>query len=56
MTGVPVETVVELLLQNAFCGQVVAHGERFFAVDGNVDELRTKVREYVETLVRKDGE
>ena len=45
----PIETVVDLLVQNAFCGQVMIGAERIFSTDH--EELPRKVRTYLETLV-----
>jgi hypothetical protein len=60
MSGVPVETVVELLIANIRLNEVDQFSVRMLdsrcLVAYMPDELRTKVREYVETLVRKDGE
>ncbi len=63
MTGVPVETVVELLMHHSQfrerCSPFdewsieLAPGNRIYA--DTEDELRAKVHDYVETL-REDGE
>ena len=59
MSGVPVETVVELLMENAAhakCGggQIMLGGELYDSL--RESDLREYIREYVETLVRKDRE
>jgi hypothetical protein len=71
MSGVPVETVVELLMEQVrqrghwvykpeLSGSIELIGVRLSRKQlieaETVDELRAKVREFVETLVRKDGE
>jgi translation initiation factor 2 beta subunit (eIF-2beta)/eIF-5 len=55
MNGVPVETVVELLMENAAHakaggGQIVLGGELYDSL--RESDLREYIREYVETLVR----
>jgi len=59
MSGVPVETVVDLLMANRSwdrdAGHVIYEKQgNFLTYSRSIDELRAKVRDYVETL-RKDG-
>jgi hypothetical protein len=53
MTGVPVETVVELIVENRIGDTLLLNGKVVY-FDGIAD-MKVKVREYVETLVRKDA-
>lgn len=63
MSGVPVETVVELMMLNGNYRDNDDCIDLFVSTDPllilkaeKMSDLRAKVREYVETLVRKDGE
>jgi hypothetical protein len=53
MSRVPVETVVDLIVENRIGDTLLLNGKVVYFND--IDDMRAKVREYVETL-RKDGE